>query len=75
MPKKPKTARLTLDDEPWRELPMEIADLVEGEIDPISTEILESIAHEIPEYARPLEGRFGRGSGAGWRRRSPSSSP
>jgi hypothetical protein len=57
----PKTARLTLNDEPWRELPTEIADLVEGEIDPISTEILESIAHEIPEYARPLEGRFGRG--------------
>jgi hypothetical protein len=61
MPKKSKTARLTLNDEPWRELPTEIADLVEGEIDPISTEILESIAHEIPEYARPLEGRFGRG--------------
>jgi hypothetical protein len=57
----PKTTRLTLNDEPWRELPTEIADLVEGEIDPISTEILESIAHEIPEYARPLEGRFGRG--------------
>jgi hypothetical protein len=57
----PKTARLTLNDEPWRELPTEIADLVEGEIDTISTEILESIAHEIPEYARPLEGRFGRG--------------
>src|SRR6201994_948036 len=61
----PKTARLTLDDEPWRELPMEIADLVEGQIDSISTEILESIAHEIPEYARPLEGRFGRGSRRG----------
>jgi hypothetical protein len=57
----PKRARLTLDDEPWRDLPAEIADLVEGQIDPISTEILESIAHEIPEYARPLEGRFGRG--------------
>jgi hypothetical protein len=61
MPRKPRKARLTLDDEPWRELPAEVADLVEGEIDPISTEILESIAHEIPEYARPLEGRFGRG--------------
>jgi PucR C-terminal helix-turn-helix domain len=57
----PKTVRLTLNDEPWRDLPTEIADLVEGEIDPISTEILESIAHEIPEYQRPLEGRFGRG--------------
>ena len=61
MPKKPRRERLTLDDEPWRELPAEVADLVEAEIDPISTEILESIAHEIPEYARPLEGRFGRG--------------
>jgi hypothetical protein len=56
----PKT-RLTLDDEPWRELPTRVADLIEGEIDPIAAEILESIAHEIPEYARPLEGRFGRG--------------
>jgi hypothetical protein len=59
--KKARKERLTLDDEPWRELPAEVADLVEGQIDPISTEILESIAHEIPEYARPLEGRFGRG--------------
>src|ERR1700712_4983998 len=57
MPKK----RLALDDEPWRDLPPRVADLIAGEIDPISTEILESIAHEIPEYARPLEGRFGRG--------------
>jgi hypothetical protein len=57
MPKK----RLTLDDEPWRELPARVADLIEGEIDPIATEILESIAQEVPEYARPLEGRFGRG--------------
>jgi PucR C-terminal helix-turn-helix domain len=57
MPRK----RLALDDEPWRDLPARVADLIEGEIDPISTEILESIAQEIPEYARPLEGRFGRG--------------
>src|ERR1700760_4125356 len=57
----PKKARLTLDDEPWRELPAEVADLVEEGIDPITTEILESIPHEIPEYQRPLEGRFGRG--------------
>jgi hypothetical protein len=57
MPKK----RLALDDEPWRDLPPRVADLIEGEVDPIATEILESIALEIPEYARPLEGRFGRG--------------
>jgi hypothetical protein len=57
MPKK----RLALDDEPWRDLPPRVADLIEGEVDPIASEILESIAQEIPEYARPLEGRFGRG--------------
>jgi hypothetical protein len=56
----PKT-RLALDDEPWRDLPAQVADLIEGEIEPISAEILESIAREIPEYARPLDGRFGRG--------------
>lgn len=56
----PRT-RLALDDEPWRDLPPGIADLIEGEIEPISAEILESIAREVPEYARPLDGRFGRG--------------
>jgi hypothetical protein len=48
-------------DDPWRGLPAQVADLIEGEIEPISGEILESIAREVPEYARPLEGRFGRG--------------
>src|ERR1700759_4621211 len=56
----PKT-RLILETDPWRGLPARVADLIEGEIDPISTEILASIAREVPEYARPLEGRFGRG--------------
>lgn len=56
----PRT-RLALDDEPWRDLPASVADLIEGEIEPISSEILESIAREVPEYARRLEGRFGRG--------------
>lgn len=50
-----------LDDDPWRGLPVEVADLIEGEIEPITEEILDSIAREVPEYARPLEGRFGRG--------------
>jgi hypothetical protein len=53
--------RLALDTDPWRGLPVRIADLIEGEVEPIAAEILESIAHEVPEYARPLEGRFGRG--------------
>ncbi|MBS1889261.1 MAG: helix-turn-helix domain-containing protein [Actinobacteria bacterium] len=56
----PRT-RLALDTEPWRGLPVRVADLLEGEVEPISVEILESIAREVPEYARPLDGRFGRG--------------
>ncbi|MGH2937816.1 MAG: helix-turn-helix domain-containing protein [Solirubrobacterales bacterium] len=56
----PKT-RLALDDEPWRDLPASVADLIEGEIEAISAEILGSIAREVPEYSRRLEGRFGRG--------------
>ncbi|HEY2479230.1 MAG TPA: helix-turn-helix domain-containing protein [Solirubrobacterales bacterium] len=56
----PKT-RLPLDTDPWHGLSPRVADLIEGEIDPIAAEILDSIAREVPEYARPLEGRFGRG--------------
>jgi len=51
----------TVDSEPWRGLPRSIADLIEPELEAITEEILEAIAREVPEYARPLEGRFGRG--------------
>jgi PucR C-terminal helix-turn-helix domain len=61
MPKTRSAKSPALIDDPWRGLPDQVADLIEGEIEPISGEILESIAHEVPEYARPLEGRFGRG--------------
>jgi len=47
--------------EPWRELPAEVASLIEPQLDLISEEILISIAREVPEYARPLEGSFGHG--------------
>ena len=53
--------RPIFDSDPWRGLPVSVADLIEGEIEPITAEILDSIALEVPEYARPLEGRFGRG--------------
>lgn len=49
------------DSEPWRGLPASVADLIEPELPAITEEIVESIAREVPEYARPLEGRFGRG--------------
>ncbi|HEY7256464.1 MAG TPA: helix-turn-helix domain-containing protein [Solirubrobacterales bacterium] len=47
--------------EPWRALPPEVADLIEPELEAVTEEILASIAREVPEYARPLEGSFGRG--------------
>jgi PucR C-terminal helix-turn-helix domain len=52
---------ISLDSEPWRGLPSAVADLIEPELEAVTGEILETIAHQVPEYARPLEGRFGRG--------------
>lgn len=51
----------TVDSQPWRGLPREVADLIEPELPAVTEEILETIAREVPEYERPLEGRFGRG--------------
>ena len=51
----------SLDSEPWRSLPRQVADVIEPQLPAITEEILETIAREVPEYARPLEGRFGRG--------------
>jgi hypothetical protein len=50
-----------LDSQPWRALPPETAALIAPEIPALRDEILEVISHEVPEYARPLEGAFGRG--------------
>jgi PucR C-terminal helix-turn-helix domain len=50
-----------LTSEPWRALPSGIADVFEPELEATTEEILASIGREVPEYARPLEGRFGRG--------------
>jgi PucR C-terminal helix-turn-helix domain len=51
----------TLHPEPWRALPAEIADVLEPELDATTDEILATIAREVPDYARPLEGSFGQG--------------
>lgn len=51
----------SLDPEPWRGLPPRVADLIEPELAGVSSEIIATIGREVPEYARPLEGRFGRG--------------
>jgi PucR-like helix-turn-helix protein len=47
--------------EPWRSLPPTVADVMEAELDAITDDILSTIAREVPEYARPLEGSFGHG--------------
>lgn len=46
---------------PWRELPRELADVLEPELPELADEIVRAIGHEVPEYVRPLEGAFGRG--------------
>lgn len=50
-----------MDSQPWRGLPPEVADLIEPELPAITEEILVTIARQVPEYERPLEGRFGQG--------------
>jgi hypothetical protein len=50
-----------MESEPWRSLPGSVADLIEPELEAVTAEILATIASEVPEYARPLEGPFGRG--------------
>lgn len=52
---------ISLEIEPWRGLGSSIADVIEPELEAITEEILETIGAEVPEYARPLEGAFGRG--------------
>jgi hypothetical protein len=47
--------------EPWRALPGELADAIEPELEAIAAEIMKTIPVEVPEYARPFEGSFGRG--------------
>ena len=47
--------------ETGRALPPRVADVIEPELDAVTAEILAAIARDVPGYARPLEGGFGRG--------------
>jgi PucR C-terminal helix-turn-helix domain len=49
------------ESEPWRALPTEVADVIEPELATVTTEIMATIPREVPDYARPFEGSFGRG--------------
>ena len=50
-----------VDQEPWRGLSERVAVTIEPELDAVAAETLAAIAREVPEYARPFEGSFGRG--------------
>ena len=52
---------ISAETEAWRVLPSEVAEVIEPELDAVTAEILEAIARDVPAYARPLEGSFGRG--------------
>ena len=49
----------TAQSAPWHDLPAAVADAIEPELPEATEEILATIALEVPEYARPLEGAFG----------------
>src|SRR5829696_2902816 len=51
----------SVDLEPWRGLSERVAATIEPELDAVAAETIAAIAREVPEYARPLEGNFGRG--------------
>jgi hypothetical protein len=50
-----------LDDRPWAALPPRAAEALRPELPGVAEEIIAAISAGVPEYARPLEGRFGEG--------------
>ncbi len=50
---------------PWHQLPAVAAAALRPELERLAREIIEAIRVEVPAYARPLEGPFGRGLRAG----------
>ena len=50
-----------IDDRPWAALPAATADALRPELPLIAAEAIEAISHAVPDYARPLEGEFGKG--------------
>jgi hypothetical protein len=52
---------LTLDDRPWTALPVTAAEALRPALPAVAEEIIGAISAGVPEYALPLEGRFGEG--------------
>jgi PucR-like helix-turn-helix protein len=55
----------TLPKEPWRGLDPLVADAIEPALEQAVDEVIATVAREVPEYRRPLEGSFGRGLAVG----------
>lgn len=54
-----------VDPRPWHRLPVAAAPALRPALDDLAQEIIAAIRVEVPAYARPLEGPFGRGLVAG----------
>jgi len=52
---------VAISSQPWRDLPSEAAAVLAPGLPALADEIIEAISQGVPEYALPLEGRFGRG--------------
>jgi hypothetical protein len=50
-----------LDERPWTALPNAAAEALRPELPAVAEEIIAAISAGVPEYALPLEGRFGEG--------------
>jgi hypothetical protein len=46
---------------PWAELPADIGQRLRPALPSVVSEVIDTIAREVPSYSRPLEGRFGAG--------------
>ena len=46
---------------PWADLPPSLGDLLRPQLAPVVGAVIAALPLEVPDYARPLEGRFGEG--------------
>ncbi|MGH2713028.1 MAG: hypothetical protein ACRDM7_03925, partial [Thermoleophilaceae bacterium] len=54
-----------ISDRPWESLPPEVARALQPELPALADEIVAAVSEGVPDYARPLEGPFGRALRAG----------
>jgi hypothetical protein len=52
-------------DQPWHDLPPEIARIVRPRLSQLADEVIDAVRSAVPAYGRPVEGSFGAGLRAG----------